>query len=137
MSEFSHQAALIAFARNPAVVKQYPGIDLLHSSLNGVKLSKAQAGKAKASGMLAGVYDLCLPVRRGPYVGMYLEMKYGRNKLTPEQEWYGQRLREEGWYTAVCYNWLQARDEIIKYLQQLDLFADQGAICAACGGSIT
>lgn len=136
MSEAAHQIALCQWARNPAIQKQYPGIDLLEASLNGVKLSKAQAGKAKAAGMLKGAWDLNLPVARGPYHGCRIEMKFGRNSTTDEQDWYGQRLREEGWYTAVCYNWLAARDEIIKYLCQRDLFADQGALCAVCGGSI-
>lgn len=59
--EFDEQCALIEWARIPAVVAQYPGIDLLEGSMNGVKLSKAQAGKAKAAGMLTGAHDVRLP----------------------------------------------------------------------------
>ncbi|HJV52835.1 MAG TPA: VRR-NUC domain-containing protein [Noviherbaspirillum sp.] len=136
MSEHAHQCAIVAWSRLPAVKAQYPGIELLHSSLNGVKLTKGQAGKAKAAGMLSGVPDLLLPVRRGPYAGLAIEMKYGRNKPTDEQEWFLGRLREEGWRTEVCYDWIAARNVIIEFLSQQDLFAD-GGLCRGCGGAKT
>ena len=44
--EFEHQAALVAWARLPAIKRALPGIELLHCSLNGVKLSKAQDRKS-------------------------------------------------------------------------------------------
>lgn len=137
MSEFDHQCALVTWARLTSTQRQYPGIDLLEASLNGVKLTKAQAGKAKASGMLRGALDLNLPVARGQYHGLRLEMKFGRNKLTKDQEWHSQRLREEGWRVECAYDWIAARDMIIFYLTQADLFAESGALCCACAGSIT
>lgn len=135
MSEHAHQAALTSWARRPDVQRQYPGIDLLEASLNGVALTKAQAGKAKAAGMLKGALDLNLPVARGPYHGLRVEMKFGKNKMTTEQEWYAGRLREEGWKVATCWDWLEARAVIIGYLTQRDLFAMDGALSHAAGGS--
>ncbi len=114
--EHQEQAALIEWARNPAVVAKYPGIDLLSCSLNGVKLSKAQAGKAKAAGMLAGEHDLRLPVARGRYVGLSIEMKAGRNKPTEDQLWYGERLADEGWMVRYCWSWAEAQQIIEYYL---------------------
>lgn len=137
MSEHDHQCAVIEWARLPSNIARYPGLELLHSSLNGVKLSKAQAGKAKAAGMLAGVYDLWLPVRRGPFTGMIIEMKYGRNKLTEQQEWFGGLMREQGWRVETVYDWLTARNLIIEFLMQHDLSADSGAICRGCGGQVS
>lgn len=116
--EFAQQSALFSWARIPAVVHQYPGIDLLSCSLNGVKLTKAQAGKAKAAGMLKGEWDVRLPVARGAHIGLAIEMKAGRNKLTAEQERHGERLRQEGWLTAVCYTWEAAKDIITTYLNR-------------------
>jgi len=136
MSEHDHQCALFSWARLPVTQRQYPGIDLLEGTLNGVKLTKAQAGKAKAAGMLKGVHDIRLPVSRGPYKGLSIELKYGKNDLTEEQAWYGLRLREEGWRTAVCWSWDEAREVIIQYLQQHDLF-DGKPVCRDCGGSIS
>lgn len=116
MSEHAHQCALVTWSRLPTTVARYPGIDLLEASLNGVKLTKAQAGKAKAAGLLTGALDLNLPVARGGYFGLRLELKYGKNKLTPEQQWHTRRLTEEGWLAIVCWNWLAARDAIVDYL---------------------
>lgn len=118
MSEHAHQSALFTWTRLPAVRSAFPGIDLLEASLNGVHLSKAQAGKAYAAGMLRGALDLNLPVARGQYFGMRVEMKHGRNKPTPDQEWHAARLQEEGWYVVVCWDWEDARDEIVRYLAQ-------------------
>lgn len=136
MSEHAHQCALIEWARLPVTIAQYPGIDLLEASLNGVKLTKAQAGKAKAAGMLKGALDLNLPVARGIYHGLRIELKYGKNKMTDEQEWHAQRLREEGWKVICCWDWLTARNEIIHYLTQGDLFAEPNAHFRAPCGSV-
>lgn len=118
MSEHAHQSALFTWARLPAVQAAFPGIDLLEASLNGVKLTKAQAGKAKAAGILKGALDLNLPVARGQYHGMRIELKYGKNQPTDEQKWHADRLREEGWYVVVCWDWEDARREIVHYLTQ-------------------
>lgn len=112
--EFAMQSALFAWARLAA--KAYPGLDLLSCSLNGVKLTAAQAGKAKAAGMLKGEFDIKLPVARGGYHGLIIEMKAGRNKPTTEQIWYGKRMVEEGWKALVCWDWEAAKEEIISYL---------------------
>lgn len=127
MSEHAHQSALCSWARRPDVQRQYHGIDLLEASLNGVALTKAQAGKAKAAGMLKGALDLNLPVARGPHHGLRIEMKFGKNKMTAEQEWHSQRLREEGWKVVCCWDWITARSEIISYLSQLDMFSRDDA----------
>lgn len=114
--EFLEQSALFEWARKPAVVAKYPALKLMSASLNGVKLSKAQAGKAKAAGMLRGEWDIRLPVPRGGYTGLIIEMKAGRNTLTSEQEEYGSDMAREGWARAVCYSWTDAMDKIVAYL---------------------
>lgn len=114
--EFQEQAALFSWARNPAVVRLYPDLALMSCSLNGVKLSKAQAGKAKAAGMLKGEHDVRLPVARGGYIGLSIEMKVNDNRPTPEQIGYGNRLMAEGWCIRYCWSWTEAQDEILAYL---------------------
>ena len=54
---------------------QYPMLNMLHCSLNGVKLSGTQARIAKAQGMLSGVPDLFLPVPKNGFHGLFIEMK--------------------------------------------------------------
>lgn len=114
--EFLEQSALFTWARNPAVRRQYPALKLLSASLNGVKLTKAQAGKAKAAGMLAGEHDVRLPVARGRWIGLSIEMKTGGNQPTRDQLDYGQALEAEGWRVAYCWRWTDAKDIIIEYL---------------------
>ena len=114
--EFAMQSALFTWARLPVNQRLYPGLDLLSSSLNGVKLTAAQAGKAKAAGMLKGEFDVKLPVARGIYHGLIIEMKSGKNDTTTEQDWYGQRMAQEGHRVVVCWDWEAARDEIVAYL---------------------
>ena len=117
--EFLIQAALFAWGRNPAVLAKWPELHLLSCSLNGVKLTAAQAGKAKAAGMLKGAHDVCLPVARGPYIGLSIELKAGKNKPTEEQLDYGLRLAREGWQVAYVWDdWTKAKDLITAYLGQ-------------------
>ena len=86
----------------------YPLLRRLHCSLNGVKLSKTQAGIAKEQGMLRGVPDLFLPVPRGNYAGLYIEMKHGDNKPTPEQARFLQESVDVGYQAAVCWSAAEA-----------------------------
>lgn len=115
--EQQSQEALFAWAKNPATLAKYPALDLLSSSLNGVRLTIMQAVFAKRGGMLKGEWDVRLPVARGGYIGLIIEMKAGKNTLTPEQKYYEMRMKAEGHYTAVCYDWLSAKAVIEGYLE--------------------
>lgn len=114
--EFQHQCSLFKWARLPAVVRQYPALRLLEASMNGVRLTPAQAGKAKAAGMLKGQHDIRLPVARGPYIGLSIELKVGKNTPTDDQLQVGQWLEEEGWCVRYAWGWLAAKEEILAYL---------------------
>ena len=116
--EFQMQAALFTWARNPAVLAKYPGINLLEGSLNGVKLSKAQAGKAKAAGLLKGSHDIKLPVPKGGFTGLSIELKAGKNKPTEEQIEHGEALIEHGWKVLYIWDdWEEVKDEIERYMR--------------------
>lgn len=115
--EFLIQAAVFSWARKPVVQKRYPGLELLEGSMNGVKLTAAQAGKAKAAGMLKGSHDIKLPVARGNFIGLSIELKYGKNKPTEEQLAYGEALTREGWKVLYMWDsWTDVKDEIVSYL---------------------
>ncbi len=132
--EFQMQSALFEWARNPAVLAKYPALALLEGSMNGVKLTAAQAGKAKAAGMLKGSHDIKLPVARHGRIGLSIELKAGKNKPTEEQIDYGIRLTAEGWRVVYVWDdWVQVKHEIIAYLDGLD---GKERHCHACGGSI-
>ncbi len=80
----------------------------------GKKLSKTQ-GIAKAQGMLSGVPDLFLPVPRGKYHGLYIEMKHGSNTLTENQKKFLQNAANVGFAVSVCYSAQEAIKRIEDY----------------------
>ena len=111
--EAAEQENVIKWARDNE--KTYPFLWMLHSSLNGVKLSKIQAGKAKASGMLSGVPDLFLPVPRGCFFGLYIEMKSAKGRIMPSQSRYLKTVSDFGYNAVVCYSSSEAIEKIKEY----------------------
>lgn len=117
MSEYLEQVKLFAWARAHRTLEVYPDLCLLEGSMNGVPLSKLLAAKAKAAGMLKGAHDIRLPVRRGSFVGLSIELKVGNNKPTPEQLWYGEQLEKQGWRVCYCWGFEQTQKQLIDYLE--------------------
>lgn len=114
MSEHDHQAALIAWAN--AQECRYPELKWLFAIPNGGHRSKAVAGKLKAEGVRRGVFDLCLPVKRGIYSSLWIEMKYGKNKPTSEQLEFKAFIEGQGGFCVVCWDWEEAKRCIVDYL---------------------
>ena len=99
---------------------KYPELNLLYHVPNGGSRHKAEAGRLRAEGVKAGVPDLCLPVARGQYHGLYIELKAGKNTTTKKQKEWLEYLRQQGYYTAVCYGWQPAAQLIEQYLLHSD-----------------
>jgi len=95
---------------------KYPELSLLNGSLNGVKLTIGQAMKAKRGGLKKGYPDLFLPVARGKYHGLFIELKYGNNKPSTEQIYWLSRLEGEGYMAEICYGAKEAIELILAYL---------------------
>lgn len=72
----------------------------------------------KAMGVKRGAPDILLPVPVWGKTGLAIEMKYGDNQLSKEQETFLERLREYNWETAVCYGFEEAREVIRHYLSR-------------------
>lgn len=69
---------------------------------NGAKRNVIVARKLKAEGVLAGVPDLFVPVPRGEYGGLFLEMKNGKKgRLTMNQIEVMSKLRVLGYKCEV------------------------------------
>ena len=111
--EAAEQEKVIKWARDNE--KNYPFLWMLHSSLNGVKLSKTQAGKAKASGMLSGVPDLFLPLPKNGHHGLYIEMKSATGRIIPSQSRYLKTVSDFGYAAFVCYSADEAIEKIKSY----------------------
>lgn len=113
--EANEQEALFRWA---AFVRgRFPEIDLLYHVPNGGSRKRLEAANLKRQGVKAGVPDLCLPVARGGFHGLYIEMKYGKNKTSENQKQWLSDLRKQGYAAEVCYGWEQAAEMITKYLE--------------------
>ena len=113
--EAIEQAKVIAWAR--ANERNYPYLQLLHCSLNGVKMTKAQAGRAIAQGMKKGVADLFLPVKMGIYGGLYIEMKSEKGRTSIDQSKFLKAVSDNGYAVSVCYSANEAIKRIEDYYQ--------------------
>jgi hypothetical protein len=114
MSEHDEQVALFDWANLQA--NRDPALRLLFAVPNGGKRHTVTAMRLRDEGVKAGVPDILLPVARGGYHGLAIEMKHGRNKPTPEQAEWLAALAAEGWQTCVAYGFEEARQAIQDYL---------------------
>lgn len=118
MNEGKEQELLFSWAEGYEIV--YPSLRLMHHIPNGGKRDTVTGAVLRRQGVKAGVPDICLPVARGKYHGLYIELKVGENRPSPAQRAFIDALRYEGYAVAVCYGWRSARDQILRYMKQED-----------------
>jgi len=127
-SESSQQKALFAWAAQS--VGKYPQLAYMFAVPNGFFATIAQKGKMKAEGLRSGVPDIFLLSRAWKgigyvegYAGCFIEMKiekYRNRKdggCSEEQIDFINYATSAGYYCKVCYNWMEARDTLIAYLE--------------------
>lgn len=114
-SESDEQQALFQWA--DIVSNRYPELKLMYHIPNGGQRSRATAGRLKAEGVKAGVPDICLPVARGNYHGLYIEVKVKPNKPTDNQLIWIDSLNKQGYLAVVCYGWRECAEQIEGYLK--------------------
>lgn len=96
--------------------RQYPELALLHAIPNGGHRIKAVAVQMRKEGVRPGVPDVCLPVARQGFHGLYIEMKYGRNIASDNQIAWMDALETQGFRVALCYSCEEATVVILDYL---------------------
>ena len=114
-SEHEEQAAVFAWA--DAAEVEHPELRMLYAVPNGGHRHPAVAAMMKAEGQRAGVPDMCLPVARGRWHSLYIELKVRPNKPTAEQVDWIERLRYYGNSAIVCYGAQEAINAIMAYLR--------------------
>ena len=120
-TEHGMQTAIFMWASQEK--NKYPELKWLFAIPNGGSRHIIEAGRLKAAGVKPGVPDIMLPIKRGPYSGLWLELKRpkteGKEKgyATSEQKEWIAYLRTQGYGAAVCTGFIQARDMIIEYLE--------------------
>ena len=117
MSEHQEQCALFLWARMN--VGKYPELSWLFAVPNGGYRLGKTARDLKAEGVKAGVPDVWFPISgvygEKPVKGLVIEMKFGKNKPTPEQDAWLTFLGGIGWRAEVCYSWKDAAKVICEH----------------------
>lgn len=113
-TEHDEQVALFQWA--DLAKGEYPELALLFAIPNGGKRHIVTAMRLKDEGVKPGVPDVCLPVARGGYHGLFIEMKRTGGRVSPEQQKWLSALRKQRYQTHLCYDWGTAKDYILLYL---------------------
>jgi hypothetical protein len=119
MAEHEEQVALFDWAEGYAYKDRR--IQLMHSIPNAGKRSYGAARYMKDEGLKSGVPDIFLPVPKlvdSKWVafGLYIEMKYKKNKLLVNQKKWLKDLEDQGYQCNVCYSCEEAIEVIEEYL---------------------
>jgi hypothetical protein len=99
---------------------KYPELRLLHAIPNGGFRMKTTAKRLKAEGTKAGVPDIHLPVPKGGYASLYVELKAGdstNRKGSPAQRRWIELTTEYGNYSVIAIGWREAADIIESYVK--------------------
>lgn len=105
-------------AQEQEVVIQY--CDLKHIPVyhvpNGGYRNAREGARLKAQGVKPGVPDLCIPVARSGFHGLYIEMKTETGKPSKAQTKWIYTLRVQGYCAYVCRGAESAIDLIDRYM---------------------
>lgn len=114
-SEATEQEDVISWCSHHE--RMYPELKWLHHCPNGGSRQKAEATRLKAQGVKAGVPDLHLPIAKGEYIGLYIEMKYEKGRIEPSQTEWLTAMADAGHYACVCYGYDYAVRVIEDYVR--------------------
>ena len=128
-SEAGHQTALFCWAA--LNLKRWPELRWLHHIPNGGargdgRSAMIRGGQLKAQGVKSGVSDVSLPVKRGMWSGLYIELKKPDQRpkrdgsaggVSDDQREFGLFVQSQGFGFAVCYGWDDAAKVIEQYLE--------------------
>lgn len=103
---------------------RYPGIELMFATLNGAYLQgdkrrrAIQWAKLIKLGAKKGLHDIFLPVAKGKYHGLWMEMKAPKphkSTISKEQKDWAKSMKEEGYMVRFVYGCEEAVAAIDAY----------------------
>lgn len=115
LSEHDEQTIIIAYI-DSVLKAQYPEAVRLFAIPNGGLRHIREAQKLKEEGVRPGVPDLFLPVARGGYFGLFVEMKSETGRERKDQADWRKYLVEAGYVAEVAYGAQKAIALIEDYL---------------------
>ncbi|CEN23149.1 VRR-NUC domain-containing protein [Paraclostridium sordellii] len=113
-SEASEQILLIQWCELQKF--KYPELGMIFHVPNGGSRNRLEAINLKKQGVKAGVPDLFLPKSNGKYHGLFIEMKFGKNGTTENQDKWLKNLNGQGYKAVVCNGFEEAKETITKYM---------------------
>lgn len=116
-TEHGHQVAVFMWAAQNAA--RFPCLKWMFAIPNGGSRSRSQGALLKAEGVKPGVADICLPVPRGQYHGLFIEMKRVNgveSDVSPKQREFLLFAQEQGYFVRVAYGWEHAVTMLLHYL---------------------
>jgi hypothetical protein len=112
--EDDHARALATWASHHRELR-----DIFFHIPNGGRRNPREAARLRGMGVRRGVSDYFLPLARGGYHGLFIELKPPNpisHRVTPEQTHWIALMTERGYLALVCFGWFDARDAILRYL---------------------
>ena len=110
MTEEQLQMAVIKW-RDEIGIHKWPELRWLHHAANGGKLAGRNkneilrnGARRKQLGVVKGIPDLFLAYNNGLFPGLYIELKVGNNKPSPEQIEYRDFVTSQGYDWWCLYN---------------------------------
>jgi hypothetical protein len=116
-TEHSLQAALFCWASQNRA--KWPELRWMFAIPNGGMRGKVTASRLKAEGVKKGVPDIFLPVAKGGFHGLFIEMKKRVNgRMSIEQKTFSEAMTRKGYMFACCNSTEKAIVVIEAYLSQ-------------------
>lgn len=114
-SEDEEQTAVMDYCL--AMQGKYPELELMYHIANEGKRGRHYASLQKRIGLKAGVPDLCLPIARKGFHGLYIELKALDGRISPKQKEWIAKLNEQGYKAVFCFGADAAIEVIADYLK--------------------
>lgn len=96
---------------------QYPNL-LIYAIPNGGKRGIITASIMKAEGVIAGAADVHIPIARGKYHSLYIEMKSQTGKQQPSQVEFQKKVESFGNAYMVCRSFDEFQATVTGYLSE-------------------
>ena len=78
-----------------------------------------EAVNLKRQGVKSGLPDMFLPVPKGSFYGLWIELKVGKNKTSENQDKWIDELCSQGYRCEVCYGFDEAVSVLKGYLSEV------------------
>lgn len=114
LTERQQQQRVVKWAQEHEA--EFPELKLLYHVPNERRCTPQQGKQLKLMGVRSGVPDLCLPVARAGFHGLFIEMKTQGGKVSENQRYWVENLTAQGYECYVCYSWMDAVEVLQAYL---------------------